>query len=72
MDLAKLDKQVSSLEGRRDESIRTVSTLEEDLKELTEEAELLTKVEQTLLFISTKVLGQSTKNIHQRCRSSVI
>lgn len=63
MDLADLDKQVSSLEGRRDESIRTVSNLETDLKELGEEAELLTKVEQTLLFISTKVLGQSTKNI---------
>jgi len=63
MDLAELDKRVSALEGRREESITTVTNLETDLKGLIEEAELLTKVEQTLLFISTKVLGQSTKNI---------
>jgi len=63
MDLTNLDRSVSSLEGRRGEVIRTVSELEEELTELGSSVELLTKVEQTLLHISTKVLGQSTKNI---------
>ena len=63
MDLRSLDRKVSSLEGRRDEAIRSFSSLEEDLLELSQNIELLTKVEQTLLHISTKVLGQSTKNI---------
>jgi len=63
MDLTNLDRSVSSLEGRRGEVIRTLSELEEELTDLGSSVELLTKVEQTLLHISTKVLGQSTKNI---------
>jgi len=57
------DRNVSLLEGRRDEAIRSLSALEGELVELSSDIELLTKVEQTLLHISTKVLGQSTKNI---------
>jgi len=63
MNLNNFDRQVSSLEGRRDEAVRTVTAFETELTELSDSIELLTKVEQTLLHISTKVLGQSTKNI---------
>ena len=63
MELTKLDRKISSLEGRKDEAIRTVTSLENELTDLSSDVELLTKVEQTLLHISTKVLGQSTKNI---------
>jgi len=63
MNLTQLDRSVSSLEGRRDEAVQNLADLEEELIELGSSVELLTKVEQTLLHISTKVLGQSTKNI---------
>ena len=43
--------------------MRTLTALDNEVKELSENIELLTKVERTLLHISTKVLGQSTKNI---------
>ena len=57
MELRNLDRKVSSLEGRRTEAIHSLSSLEEELLELNQNIELLTKVEQTLLHISTKVLG---------------
>ena len=63
MDLGAYEKRVSALEGRREEALSLLSTYEEDLLELSQDIELLTKTEQALLHISTKVLGQSTKNI---------
>lgn len=61
--LKAIDVKVTMLEARREERARALVDLEKELTDLDEEANVLTLTEQTLLHISTKILGQSTGTI---------
>lgn len=63
--LEKLDRRTIQLETRQAEKKRQLAELERERKELEERADLLGKVEQCLLHLGTKLLGQSTKTIDQ-------
>lgn len=58
--LTEADRRVSRMEARRAEKTEQLEALVKELAHLERESDLLEKTEQTLLHISTKILGQST------------
>lgn len=58
-----LDREITALERLRGERLSEVKKLETEVEKLTDEVDLLDKVEQVLQTVSSKVLGQSTATI---------
>lgn len=61
--LREIDNRVASLEALRSYRITHHEALVKEVEQLTADADLLTKTEQVLLHISTKLLGQSTQTV---------
>jgi len=61
--LRELESRATKLEAIREERLQQQRELEAELTKLTTDLDLTTKAEATLLHISTKILGQSTKTI---------
>lgn len=69
--LARADRFLGTKEALREERLSKLRKLENECKDLIEEISLLTRVDQVLLAVSSRVLGQSTTMIDKLVTSGL-